>query len=115
MATAVYAGCILAFMGGVQWGALLSSGDSRNPAANVAYVLSVVPALTAWMALLAAGSPPLTFALLIGGFISTWAVDCWMRARGLTPAWYLRLRHLLSLGVLLCLASLTARVLLHGL
>ena len=44
MATAVYAACILAFMGGVQWGALLASGGNPTPAANLAYLLSVVPA-----------------------------------------------------------------------
>jgi len=114
MATAVYAACILSFMGGVQWGALLSRGTLGGASVNTAYVLSVVPALTAWVALLAAGAPKLTFSLLIAGFASVWAIDGWMRARRLTPPWYLRLRHLLTAGVVLCLASLTTRVFLYG-
>ena len=109
MATSVYAACILSFMGGVQWGALLNAPP--DPRAGLGYVLSVVPALVAWAALLSAASPAFTMGLLVAGFVAVWAVDVWMRTCGLTPPWYLRLRHLLTAGVLICLVSLSARLL----
>ena len=109
MATTIYAACILSFMGGVQWGALLAAPPAAKT--GVGYVLSVVPALVAWAALLAAAAPAFTLGLLVAGFAAVWAVDVWMRMNGLTPAWYLRLRHVLTAGVLLCMVSLSVRLL----
>ena len=114
MAIAIYAACVLSFLGGVQWGALLAHDGPPDGDVNVAYLLSIVPPLFAWMALLLGGAPTLTFMLLAAGFLSAWAVDGWMRARALTPAWYLRLRHPLTAGVVLCLVSLGIRVTLYG-
>ncbi|MCU0936368.1 MAG: DUF3429 domain-containing protein [Gammaproteobacteria bacterium] len=89
-----YGAAILAFMGGAQWGASL--GTAEAPWARYGY--SVIPALLAWPALLLAPRDGLV--VLIGGFLFVYLLDEWMRYRGWLPAWYLRLRRLLTAVVL---------------
>ncbi len=92
-----YAATILAFLGGVRWGAALASPTWR------ALLLAVAPSLIAFGALLLDPGP----ALLVFGvtFAVVGAADAGRRSTPLWPDWYRRLRIMLSVGV----------VTLHGL
>ncbi len=99
-----YGAAILAFMGGAQWGASLR--DAEEPWARYGY--SVIPALLAWPALLL--GPRDGLVVLIGGFLFVYVLDEWMRYRGWLPAWYLRLRRLLTAVVLATLGVVLSAV-----
>jgi hypothetical protein len=92
-----YAATILAFLGGVRWGAALANPGWRP------LLLAVAPSLIAFGALLLDRDPALAvFALT---FAVVGAADVGRRATAEWPAWYRRLRIRLTIGV----------VALHGL
>lgn len=99
MALMLYAALILSFLGGVRWGV----GLKLIPAAAATrhMFLSVVPALVAWCALLAAR--PADIAILIAAFAVVGVADLQMAIDGETPRWHGRLRIILTTAVLLCL------------
>lgn len=96
-----YAASILAFMAGVQWGGVVA-GDATRMWARL--LLSVTPALLAWLVLLIPAGKALMLAL--SGFGMVLAVDIWWQRHGWWPAWYLRLRWLLTGVVFACLLGL---------
>ncbi len=88
-----YSAVILSFLGGVRWGRGLSVDRP------VEYVWAVLPSLWAWAALQA--PPVVALLLLAAGFVGQW----WMDGPGdrlPAPAWFRRLRGLLTAGVLGC-------------
>jgi hypothetical protein len=90
-----YAAVILSFLGGTRWGASLAGGSPD--AATL--ILSNLPALLAWAALLPLEmSSPTRLSLLSGGLALMWL---WDRRR--PPAWYPALRTTATLGALLSL------------
>jgi hypothetical protein len=107
-----YGAVILSFLGAVHWGLALAgaipgSAAGRNAAGRGVRAswsrlgLAVLPALLAWVALLL--PPALGLAALAAGFAFAWLVDRAAARAGLVPAWYLPLRSLLTLCVLLSL------------
>ena len=95
----IYGAVILSFVGAVHWGLAMAGG--RRP---VWFVWSVMPALYAW--------PPIVFMdtgtallALVPGFLVCWSVDRRATEAGLLPAWYMRLRHMLTLGASMALAA----------
>lgn len=98
---AAYAAVILSFLGGVRWGVLLSDRqrfDAFGPA-----VVSVIPSILAWLALLLPTVPMLSLLLL--GLLLQYVVDSPFspfKADSYFPEWYPRLRLLLSTGAILC-------------
>ena len=101
---------ILSFIGAVHWG-MAMRGD-RSP---LWFVWSVIPALYAWQPVVFLDT---RFALLalVPGFLISWSVDRHATAAGLLPSWYMRLRHMLTLGASLALAagSLAPSPYFHG-
>lgn len=98
-----YGAIIASFLGGIRWGlALRESGR----AATLDLVLSVVPSLIAWTCL----ALPRPFdAGALGLLLLAWgAVDQDLPRRGLAPAWFGRLRIMLSgvAGVAMLAAAL---------
>lgn len=90
-----YAAVILSFLGGARWGASLASG-SPDPAT---LVLSNLPALVAWAALLPLEMPsPTRLTILSAGLAMMWL---WDRRR--PPTWYPALRTVATVGALLSL------------
>lgn len=90
---------ILAFMSGVLWGfATKASGRT----ATVGYCLSVLPALWAFFATM--GPTPQALGALIVGFSGLLGLDFIFWRLGLTPEWWMRLRLILTAGVLVSLA-----------
>ena len=82
-----YAAVILSFMGAVHWGMAI---DLASKAQEKRLSLSVIPALTGWLALLA----PVNYgySLLIVAFSLLCIVDSLLAKQHATPLWYPSLR-----------------------
>lgn len=93
-----YGMVILCFMSGVLWGfATKAEADAGR-----FYALSVIPALWAFFLV---GDGPVSSAIYLGaGFVGLLILDWQFQAAGLAPRWWMRLRMMLSVVVLACLA-----------
>jgi Protein of unknown function (DUF3429) len=94
-----YGTVILSFMSGVLWGFATKTEGSR---AALAYTLSVIPALWAFFMVTDASDSSTIF--LAAGFVGLLLLDATFQAWGLAPRWWLRLRVMLTVVVLACLA-----------
>lgn len=94
LALLAYGAVILSFLGGVRWGAALH--DATAVAQPGPLTWSVVPSLVAWAALLLGGS--LGLLILAAGLVGQYVLDRLATQRQLLPAWYGRLRLLLTCG-----------------
>lgn len=103
-ALVLYGAVILSFLGGVHWGlAMAEGGDSPAPSVAPGWlVLSVVPSLLGWGAVLL---PNLTASALVlaAGFVAMLAIDVRAAGRLQVPAWYPKLRWPLTVTVALSL------------
>jgi len=101
-----YGAVVLSFLGAVHWGLAMAQDDAARWRR---LGLSVVPALTGWLALMMPN--PLGLVLLVLGLAATFFAD--LRSPRLPP-WYKALRKPLTLVAILCLAAsyaaLTARL-----
>ena len=95
----IYGTIILAFMSGVLWGFAANVGDKRRPAG---LILSVLPALWAFFTFNGILINPLIS--LIIGFCGVFAIDIRFYYWQLTPEWWLSLRSILTLFVIICLS-----------
>lgn len=111
-----YAAVILAFLGGVHWGlAMAGYGAPAGEAARQRHMAkrlawAVTPALVGWAGALVA-DPTVAVTVMAGAFALLLVGDTRAAAAGLAPAWYLPLRRVLTLGVLVCLGALLAAML----
>ena len=98
-----YAASILSFMGGVQWGlAIVHQGTiDRAPILFGRLLISVLPALIAWLALLL--HTPYGLAVIAAMFAILLYADLQAVKQRWAPAWYGRLRTPLTGVVLVCL------------
>ena len=87
-----YGAVILSFVGAIHWG-LAMKGD-RNV---YWFSWSVTPALLAWAAV-SLLDVRLSVLALAPAFTLAWSIDRQAFQRGLLPAWYMRLRHVLTGG-----------------
>jgi hypothetical protein len=94
-----YGACILSFMGGAQWGVLLPREEGYAPFFR--YLVSVLPALLAFLCLLIPDTPGLIG--LIVGFSALLVYDLSIVRQGLAPRWYASLRIQLTLTVVVLL------------
>ncbi|WP_050928625.1 DUF3429 domain-containing protein [Aestuariivita boseongensis] len=94
-----YGSVILSFMSGVLWGFATKTDGAR---AATGYALSVLPAL--WAFFMTGGGPVSAGTNLIFGFLGLLILDYAFSTWGLTPAWWMRLRVLLTSIVVACLA-----------
>jgi len=95
----IYGTIILAFMSGVLWGFAANVGGKRQP---IGFILSVLPALWAFFTFNGLLLNPL--AGLIIGFLGVFAIDVRFHYWQLTPEWWLSLRCILTLLVIICLS-----------
>ncbi len=93
-----YGTVILSFMSGALWG-FATRAEGRTAA--VAYTLSVIPALWAFVMVTDATETSVIF--LAAGFIGVLLIDGTFAGWGLAPPWWMRLRILLTGGVVACL------------
>ena len=91
---ATYGATILSFLGGIRWGAAVR--EPRQDLVTADYVFGVTPQLFGWGALFL--PDPWRFLLLGIGILTLGPIDRNLVARGLAPAWFGRLRLLLSVG-----------------
>lgn len=94
-----YGVIILCFLSGALWG-FATRAEGRE--AWVAYILATIPALWAFLAL--APGHPYPLLALIAGYTVLLALDFWFWNEGLAPAWWMRLRLMLTIGVLASLS-----------
>ncbi|TNF63746.1 MAG: DUF3429 domain-containing protein [Rhodobacteraceae bacterium] len=94
-----YGSVILSFMSGVLWGFATRASGAR---AATGYALSVIPAL--WAFFMTGGGPVSAGTNLIFGFAGLLILDYAFWSWGLTPAWWMRLRVLLTAIVVACLS-----------
>ncbi|ETX26924.1 DUF3429 domain-containing protein [Roseivivax isoporae] len=94
-----YGAVILSFMSGVLWGFATKAAGAR---AATGYALSVVPAL--WAFFMTGGGPVSAGMNLVFGFAGLLVLDYAFWHWRLAPVWWLRLRGLLTLLVVLCLS-----------
>ena len=112
-----YAVTILSFIGALHWGIALAGHGMSAARTRTALVWSVVPSLYAFFATIAPelvpqtsiGSAHATLLLLAIGFVGAWIVDQRMYRGHPVPAWFPRLRGLLTAG-----ATLSVLVTLFG-
>ncbi len=102
-----YAAIIFSFMGAVHWGIAISSKQDSSEY----LIVSVMPALIAWLALLA----PQTYAflLLLFGFIALYVYDRFAEKKQQLPGWYLPMRQRLTIVVVICLSGALLASILH--
>ena len=89
---------ILSFMSGVLWG-FATRAEGREAA--LGYALSVIPAL--WCFFMVGGGPTSASIYLFAGFVGLLGLDWHFAQRNLTPPWWMHLRILLTVVVLICL------------
>jgi hypothetical protein len=92
-----YGAVILSFLGGIHWGLAIGRGDPSYPRLGV----GVVPSLLGWVALLLGGGAGLL--LLAAAFVAVLWLDVQLTRDGMAPAWFPRLRAVLTAAVALCL------------
>ncbi len=90
----VYGVAILSFLGGVAWGAAMARGEE----AWGVYLLAVAPSLVAWGTLLFVFPLHQAFVMALA-FALLWLVDRYHTAVGRYPESFLKLRSLLTIGV----------------
>ena len=97
-----YGAVILSFLGGILWGSVLARGftDIGNDHIRL-LVISVLPSLCGWVALLA--GPNIGLPLMAIAFLFVLVVDLMSTRDGLLPPWYPRLRIPLTISVALLL------------
>ena len=94
-----YGSVILSFMSGVLWGFATKTTGAQ---AATGYALSVLPAL--WAFFMTGGGPVSAATNLIFGFLGLLMLDFAFARWGLTPAWWMPLRILLTAIVVACLS-----------
>lgn len=94
-----YGAVILSFLGGVRWGNLLTNKTRLRQWGPLS--LSVVPSLIAWPALLLPATWMLS--LLAAGLVLQYALDVEALRRKELPAWFGRLRLILTTGAVVSL------------
>ena len=98
-ASAVYGAVILSFVGAVHWG--LAMHEDRS---SYWYVWSIIPAILGWLAIVLLDIQISLLALAIA-FTLAWSVDRQASLQGLIPAWYMQMRHILTVGATISLLA----------
>jgi hypothetical protein len=101
-ALAVYGAVILSFLGGVHWGmAIAEFGTQLEQCAWRRLLLSVVPSIIGWIAMMISTVPGLL--LMAASFGLMLWIDLTAARKGEAPSWYPKLRWPLSMVVIGCL------------
>lgn len=93
-----YGSIILSFMSGVLWG---FAARAEGVVAATGYALSVLPAL--WAFFMTGGGPVSAGIALVAGFAGLLGLDWLFWQQGLAPPWWMKLRLILTAGVVVCL------------
>ncbi|MFN7220860.1 MAG: DUF3429 domain-containing protein, partial [Burkholderiales bacterium] len=97
-----YAAIIVSCLGGIQWGLGVATESEQPQTANSLFLLSVVPSLLAWALLfLPSNTSKVIVALFLVGLV--WIVDALLHLQQVIPAWFFRLRCVISAVVMISL------------
>jgi len=96
-----YAAIILSFLGGVRWGAALKL--PRGPLQSTLFVLSVLPSLAAFVALILPARVGLIVLIVCFLLQGVWDVQSSQRKE--LPGWFAALRTILTAGAVLALTA----------
>jgi hypothetical protein len=100
-AVIAYGAVIASFVGAIHWGVALTAADAR---AGTLYVVSVLPSLVAWLALLF--KPATGLLLLIAAFVLLWLYERATLWSNVFPGWFATLRTRLTAVAVTILALL---------
>ena len=103
-----YSAIIASFLGGIQWGMIISKGDQLFSIA-LPITLSVIPSLISWCALLILNSLILSLCLIILAYLFATLTDFYLYNKKVTPYWFLNMRVPLSLIVVILAFVLLTR------
>ena len=106
-----YGMVILAFLGGIHWGAAMICTELSLSDTKQALLWGVTPSLIAWSATLFGG---FGFAVLMAGFIAAWLMDRRLYSRYGMPEWLIVLRLRLTLTVIVLLLATVIAANLRG-
>jgi hypothetical protein len=98
-----YGYVILSFLGGVQWGIAITANSASNRLVNIILSLSVLPALAAWLLLSSHFTIRTQLNVIILLFILTLLIDIFLAINKLIKPWFLTLRCIISLLVVVTL------------
>lgn len=96
-----YGAVILSFLGGIHWGLAIGAVPQTDKGLLHRLTLSILPALVAWVALLAPFH--VAFLFLAAAFATMLLVDIQASRVHEAPAWYPKLRWPLSFGAIAAL------------
>lgn len=107
-----YAASILSFIGALHWGVALAAPTMSSARTRLALVWSVMPSLYAWATVTLprwaagdSGAARTSLTLLAAGLVLAWAVDQALYRGHPVPAWFRRLRAVLTAGATLALLA----------
>eukprot|EP01097_Dermamoeba_algensis_P004734 TRINITY_DN3051_c0_g1_i1.p1 TRINITY_DN3051_c0_g1~~TRINITY_DN3051_c0_g1_i1.p1 ORF type:complete len:181 (+),score=34.22 TRINITY_DN3051_c0_g1_i1:310-852(+) len=100
----VYSNSLLSFMGAIHWGLAMTNYSRLKGNADhstLQYIASVVPCVISSVALTL--HPFYSLITVMSGFVGVFLFDIYADKKGMVPEWYMRLRTLLTLLVILLL------------
>ena len=101
-----YAAVISSFLGGIQWGLITASAE-RVYFVFLPLLISTVPCLISWSALLTIKDLRISLILIIASFVVSSLHDYYLDRQKLTPHWlFLSIRIPLSLTVIILTSTL---------
>ena len=101
-----YAAVISSFLGGIQWGLITASAE-RTYFVFFPLLISTVPCLISWSALLTIKDLRISLILIISSFVVSSLHDYYLDRQKLTPHWFfLSIRMPLSLTVIILTSTL---------
>lgn len=100
----IYGALIVSFLGGIRWG--LGMHEENLGEAATFMGMSVVPVILAWGAVLLRA--PWDLVVLVFALIVVAGADIALTRQGKAPAWYGRLRGMLTVAVVVCIVAALA-------
>tara|TARA_X000000368_G_scaffold136435_1_gene107156 strand:+ start:15 stop:455 length:441 start_codon:yes stop_codon:yes gene_type:complete len=95
-----YAAVISSFLGGIQWGLITASAE-KIYSIFLPLLITTLPSLIAWMALLTLKNLKISLTLIIISFLVSGLYDYYLYQQKLTPYWFLSIRIPLSIVVII--------------
>ena len=101
-----YAAIISSFLGGIQWGLIISHAE-KVYSTFFPLVVSVLPSLIAWASLLTIQNLQISLIIVTASYIVSTLHDCYLHYREkITSSWFILMRLILSISVILLTSTL---------
>ena len=101
-----YAAIISSFLGGIQWGLIISHAE-KVYSTFFPLAASVLPPLIAWASLLTIQNLQISLIIVTVSYVVSILHDCYLHYREkITSSWFILMRLILSISVILLTSSL---------